>query len=97
MIIERKDALKFGYDPAVNPQVLDSETGSKTIPTEKGDLSGSEIETKEKWYSDIAYWAQAFLPGCRDKTDQVASCIDGSVSYIHLWVISFIPVTVHSF
>jgi hypothetical protein len=54
MIIERKDAIKFGYDPAIHPQPRDSETGSETTPAEMVDLSFSihnasrlGIETKE--------------------------------------------------
>jgi hypothetical protein len=53
MIIERKDAIKFGYDPAIHPQPRDSETGSETTPAQRVDLSVSIrnasrlIETKE--------------------------------------------------
>jgi hypothetical protein len=57
VIIERKDAIKFGYDPAIvskNPQIPDSVTGQETTSPENDDLSAStlhasrsDVETKE--------------------------------------------------
>jgi len=55
MIIERKDAIKFGYDPAIvskNPQIPDSETGQETASQTENDASTlhasrPEVETKD--------------------------------------------------
>jgi len=47
MIIERKDAIKFGYDPTIvskNPQIPDSETGQESASqADNDDLSSSTL------------------------------------------------------